>query len=245
MPEIEKLDAYNESYHDSAHGGSDRDLKQQAFFTGLAKTRLDFITGQVCLDKDNLYKILEIGPGPNQLTKDNLPSEKNKGVYENNTIISWYAESSNRSENIFTNVDTDEPIKINNKHLYGTKSPWPRLKSLITLMRLVFWAVVFFFKSTIKLFQGQFVLPIMIREIMLAKLVYHLNSSHLPRRYFFHNSGFFFRPLWTYVAQNKGVQIILYYYSTSDLWLQTKKGDTNCYNPYHIMTWPDRQELSC
>lgn len=174
-----------------------------------------------------------------QLSKQNLPNEKNKGGYENNTIISWYAELSNRSENILTNVDIEQPIKINNKHVYGTKSPWPKLKSLNTFIRLIFWAVVFFFKSTIKLFQGQFIFPMMIREIMLAKLVHHLDSSRLPRRYFFHNSGFFFRPLWTYVAQNKGAQIILYYYSTSDLWLQTKKGDTNCYNPYHIMTWPE------
>ena len=64
MPEIEKLDAYNNSYHDSAHGGSERDLKQQAFFIGLAKTRLDFIAGQIGLEKDHPYKILEIGPGP-------------------------------------------------------------------------------------------------------------------------------------------------------------------------------------
>ena len=69
MPEIEKLEAYNDSYHDSAHGGSDRDLKQQAFFTGLAKTRIDFIVGQISLEKDYPYKILEIGPGPGAFVK--------------------------------------------------------------------------------------------------------------------------------------------------------------------------------
>lgn len=69
MPEIEKLDAYNNSYHDSAHGGSDRDLKQQAFFSGLAKTRLDFIARQIRLQKDYPYKILEIGPGPGAFVK--------------------------------------------------------------------------------------------------------------------------------------------------------------------------------
>jgi SAM-dependent methyltransferase len=69
MPEIEKLIAYNNSYHDSAHGGSDRDLKQQAFFLGLAKTRLDFIAKQISLEKDYPYKILEIGPGPGAFVK--------------------------------------------------------------------------------------------------------------------------------------------------------------------------------
>lgn len=69
MPEISKLDAYNDSYHDSAHGGSDRDSKQQAFFIGLAKTRLDFIAEQTKLKKDYPYKILEIGPGPGAFVK--------------------------------------------------------------------------------------------------------------------------------------------------------------------------------
>ena len=69
MPEIEKLDAYNNTYHDSAHGGSERNLKQQAFFIGLAKTRLNFIEGQIGLDKHRPYKILEIGPGPGAFVK--------------------------------------------------------------------------------------------------------------------------------------------------------------------------------
>ena len=43
MPKSSSLHKYNTSYHNSAHGGSDRNIKQQAFFSGLAKTRLDFI----------------------------------------------------------------------------------------------------------------------------------------------------------------------------------------------------------
>lgn len=64
IPEIEKLNAYNDSYHESAHGGSDRDIRQKAFFTGLAKTRIKFIEEQMSVDKNHPYKILEIGPGP-------------------------------------------------------------------------------------------------------------------------------------------------------------------------------------
>ena len=69
MPKIEKLDDYNSSYHDSAHGGSKRDIKQQAFFTGLAKTRLAFIQENINLEKNYPYKILEIGPGPGAFVK--------------------------------------------------------------------------------------------------------------------------------------------------------------------------------
>lgn len=69
MPEKSALSDYNGSYHDSAHGGSDRNIKQQAFFTGLAKTRLAFIEENIDLHKKNTYKILEIGPGPGAFVK--------------------------------------------------------------------------------------------------------------------------------------------------------------------------------
>ena len=69
MPEIEKLNNYNNDYHQSAHGGADRDIKLEAFFTGLAKTRLDFIERFISLEKYYPYRILEIGPGPGAFVK--------------------------------------------------------------------------------------------------------------------------------------------------------------------------------
>jgi len=174
-----------------------------------------------------------------QLTKNNLPLKSSTNDYENNTIISWFAKRNDTSGNIFSNVILDKPLKINHHNVYGSNSPWPRIKEVWDIGGLLIWSVVFFFKGLVKFLQGNFVIPMMSREVMLAKCVQYTDRDRLPKRYLFHNSGFFFRPLWTYIAQNKGCQIILYYYSTSDLWLQTKEGDANRYNPYHIMTWPE------
>lgn len=69
MPKSSSLHKYNTSYHNSAHGGSDRNIKQQAFFSGLAKTRLDFIKKNVYLNSQNSYNVLEIGPGPGAFIK--------------------------------------------------------------------------------------------------------------------------------------------------------------------------------
>ncbi len=69
MPGTSDLNDYNSSYHDSAHGGSDRNIKQQAFFSGLAKTRLAFIKKSVDFQKSNKYKVLEVGPGPGAFVK--------------------------------------------------------------------------------------------------------------------------------------------------------------------------------
>ena len=64
MPALKELQAYNESYHDSAHGGSERNKKQKAFFLVLAKTRLNFIQNNISLSEFKHKNVLEIGPGP-------------------------------------------------------------------------------------------------------------------------------------------------------------------------------------
>ena len=69
MPKESEMNDYNGNYHDSAHGGSERNIKQQAFFSGLAKTRLDFIKKNVYLKRESPYNILEIGPGPGAFVK--------------------------------------------------------------------------------------------------------------------------------------------------------------------------------
>ena len=69
MPKTSLLNNYNASYHASAHGGSDRNINQQAFFSGLAKTRLDFIKKNIYLNRQNSYNVLEIGPGPGAFVK--------------------------------------------------------------------------------------------------------------------------------------------------------------------------------
>ena len=43
MPSKGKLKIYNESFHSEAYGGKERDKKQSAFFSGMAKTRMNFI----------------------------------------------------------------------------------------------------------------------------------------------------------------------------------------------------------
>jgi SAM-dependent methyltransferase len=64
MPSKFELESYNNDYHNIAHGGKERNLKAEAFFIGLAKTRLHFIEQEVPLNSLNSYTVIEIGPGP-------------------------------------------------------------------------------------------------------------------------------------------------------------------------------------
>ena len=172
-----------------------------------------------------------------QLTKENMPLLE-KGVDDENTIISWFEKQNEKNESICSNVKQEKNFKLNKTTVFFSKSPWPRVHSPLTLLSLVGWGLLSYFFGIYQLIRGNYIFPMLTREIMLARLVKATNAQELPKRYMFHNSGFFFRPLWSYIAERKGSRIILYYYSTSDLWIQTKKGDMNRFNPYQIMTWP-------
>ena len=65
MPSNKLIENYNRSYHDNAHGGKKRDKKLQGFFTGISRTRIEFIKKNFKkFNSNKKIKLLEIGPGP-------------------------------------------------------------------------------------------------------------------------------------------------------------------------------------
>lgn len=79
MPQEQNLLLYNNSYHLSAYGGFNRTTKENAFFSGIAKTRIKFIMEHIDMNHLKPYKVLEIGPGPGVFFKNwmnNFPKSK-------------------------------------------------------------------------------------------------------------------------------------------------------------------------
>ena len=64
MPEEKILDNYNRSYHNKAHGGLNRNKIENAFFTGIAMTRINFIKENIKFNFSRKIRLLEVGPGP-------------------------------------------------------------------------------------------------------------------------------------------------------------------------------------
>ena len=79
MPSESSLNLYNNSYHQSAHGGQERNLKLQGFFSGIARIRFNLINKSIELNSQKEYKLLEIGPGPGAFASiwlEQLPKTK-------------------------------------------------------------------------------------------------------------------------------------------------------------------------
>jgi SAM-dependent methyltransferase len=69
MPNKSLLDAYNKSYFDTAHGGAATSIIARAFFTAIARLRLQHIV-EFCLSKQvRVNSVLEVGPGNGYLAQ--------------------------------------------------------------------------------------------------------------------------------------------------------------------------------
>ena len=63
-PKESELNNYNNSYHQSAHGGIITDAKTKGFFYGLSKLRLNMIKDNINILNESKINVLEVGPGP-------------------------------------------------------------------------------------------------------------------------------------------------------------------------------------
>ena len=70
MPSIDALSAYNSSYFSEAHGGMAEHPISRAYFSGIAKIRIDHIRKYMEKHRIRINSVLEIGPGSGYLAKN-------------------------------------------------------------------------------------------------------------------------------------------------------------------------------
>jgi SAM-dependent methyltransferase len=90
MPNNEVLKEYNSNYHVNAHGGHQRNSKLNAFFAGIAKTRLITIKNNIQVDHTKNYNVLEIGPGPGTFANEWLKENRKSTYYAIETDVSLH-----------------------------------------------------------------------------------------------------------------------------------------------------------
>lgn len=172
-----------------------------------------------------------------QLQADNIPENLNSD--EDNTIISWFYNNKNGHDNIFFNDLGMGALDYKGIKLLGVKSVFPKLTSVVSVLAYLFDYFYLNAYMLFKLLTGQTNEVVMLNELHKLAFTKHVDKTLLPSACLFHSSGIFFRPLWTYAIEKLGVNMILYFYSTSDLWMQMPDGSNpNTYNPYQILTWP-------
>ena len=164
-----------------------------------------------------------------------------KNDLKSKNIINWYLKwpgRNNQIRDVYHGVEDVDDTHINDITICGNKLPIPAISNSKTLAKFFFWAVKAITFSIFDLFRGHWWSPFLLSQSALAAQVSLSPKETLAREYLFNNSGWIYRPLWTYEAEGKGSSIIFYFYSIN---VEMPKKNTG-YPPVNYgltsMTWP-------
>lgn len=173
------------------------------------------------------------------LTAGNLPQPCRDG--RSHDIISWYAGWKDKADNIDTlahGVAKVKPCNVNGfKVMFSSRAVFP-ICHISGLISFIVWALVTILCSALDLFRGRWWHAMLLVEFAKAAMGRFQISDKLARDYMFHNSGWIYKPLWTYEAEKKGSRIIFYFYSTNCENFKRSEGYPIQTGSWQVMNWP-------
>ena len=166
------------------------------------------------------------------LNENNISSRK-----EDHNIINWYLKWKNKSKNIDAICHSVKGIpKFRHQNLsISYIEGLPQINGSKGIY-YIFWLVYLILHSALLLLFNPYP-GVLLSEMVKLVRVKLADKNQLAKDYIFHNSGIFYRPLWTYEAEAKKSRIILYFYGTNIENFKSKNG-YRVTGPYHFITWP-------
>lgn len=173
------------------------------------------------------------------LTAGNLPQPTETG--KSHDIISWYQQWQGRMTGLDTlchDVKSVESVTVKHVSTISVQTIIPPLNKLAALVRYISWGCVMIMISLIDLFRSRWWHAFMLNQAATAMQARLHDSESLARVYLLHNSGWIYRPLWTYEAEKKGSQISFYFYSTNCEPFRHANEYPKYNNSWQVTTWP-------
>lgn len=156
-------------------------------------------------------------------------------------IVSWYVKWDKKLKNLKIISSNLEPNIINETNgLEFSKNGDPKdfICSNFNLIKFIFFYIIDLLLSLIYLFIGNLGNAIMLPELVLSRSVSLLGSNNIAGHYLFRYTFSIYRPLWTYIAEQKGSRISLYLFSlNADI--KSPFGESDSSHAYFPSTWPE------
>ena len=172
------------------------------------------------------------------LSRRNFPLTSSRGPMQN--IFTWYLQWLGKSPNFDSLCHDVKGINkgvVENIPVIPFPSALPFLTKMRALLSLVLWGFVMILFSLIDLIRGHWWHALLFGESYKAKVFNIADQDELAKDYLFHNSGWIYRPLWTYEAEKRGSRILFYFYSTNVEGFKQAGGYLPAYFGWKTSTW--------
>lgn len=173
------------------------------------------------------------------LSRSNLPNRE-CGV-SSHDIVSWYLQWGGRDQQIASvrhSVPGSSVLQIGGVSVRAQSGVLPPLSGVRPVLCYMAWGVMAALTALVSLLRGRWWDALLINQAALRAQVAVSSVASLAREYFFHNSGWLYRPLWTYELDSKQSRATLYFYSTNCERFKTSQGYAAPYYGYSAMNWP-------
>ena len=172
------------------------------------------------------------------LSKNCLPQFAADG--KSYDVLTWYQGWRDRCtdiEVICHNVPDVGEFETHGIRVVSLPTDTPLINGLIPLFTLMLWSVKANAECLVAFVKGQWGLPLLFADLFKAKVVKLLPQEALAKDYLF-QSDWIFRPLWTYVAEDRGSRILFYFYSTNSEGMKSLSGYKPIDFDWRCISWP-------
>lgn len=153
-------------------------------------------------------------------------------------VFTWYAQWPGRLPSVRRLVfaGSAPDTSANGMPVAGVADIVPRPGRWASL-RVLGWAAWAVPLAVFDLFRGRWARAVLLSQAVQAHTV-ALSDVPPAAEYLFHNSGWLYRPWWTYAAEARGSRILFYFYSTNIETFANADGTTRQAHMWSAATWP-------
>lgn len=157
-------------------------------------------------------------------------------------IISWYLQWTGSNQNIDAihhSVSNAVNKHVGSVDLVYQAQMLPPLYGFFVIVKFAVWAISLCFIALMDCLRARWWHAFLLNQAALSAQLRFLPKSRLACEYLFHNSGWIYRPLWTYDAEKVGSKITFYFYSTNCEDFKTSETDAPATYGWKAMSWPN------
>lgn len=174
------------------------------------------------------------------LTKECFPSKDGTDSYD---IISWYTKIFNKNKNqliIHSEPNTMSDRSFNDSWIYYSKDYLPKINYLSFCFKLLPKLIFLFSVMTvINIILLRWWNILLLKELVSMNIFKYSEERNIADRYLFHYAHQIYRPLWTYVAAERGSDLIFYFYAASISTYKEQNGKYSTVPEFiQLMNWP-------